>query len=82
MEQPMLATIQPGYNMEINDKINILELKMSLLQEKIDEHNRVLNEEIHLLSEGDEEVLKNVLLDLNRSMDALNNAREVLTNQG
>jgi hypothetical protein len=82
MEQPMLATILIGYNMEINDKINIIELKMSLIQEKIDEHNRVLNEEIHLLSEGDEEVLKNVLLDLNRSINALNNAKQVLTNQG
>ena len=78
----MLATILIGYNMEINDKINIIELKMSLIQEKIDEHNRVLNEEIHLLSEGDEEVLKNVLLDLNRSINALNNAKQVLTNQG
>jgi hypothetical protein len=68
--------------MEINDKINILELKMSLIQEKIDEHNRVLNEEIHLLSEGDEEVLKNVLLDLNSYINALNNAKQVLTNQG
>jgi hypothetical protein len=68
--------------MEINDKINILELKMSLIQEKIDEHNRVLDEEIHLLSEGDEEVLKNVLLDLNSFINALNNAKQVLTNQG
>jgi hypothetical protein len=68
--------------MEINDKINILELKMSLIQEKIDEHNRVLDEEIHLLSEGDEEVLKNVLLDLNSYINALNNAKQVLTNQG
>jgi len=82
MEQPMLATILIGYNMEINDKINIIELKMSLIQEKIDEHNRVLNEEIHLLSEGDEEVLKNVLLDLNSYINALNNAKQVLTNQG
>jgi hypothetical protein len=78
----MLATILIGYSMEINDKINILELKMSLIQEKIDEHNRVLDEEIHLLSEGDEEVLKNVLLDLNSSINALNNAKQVLTNQG
>ena len=78
----MLATILIGYSMEINDKINILELKMSLIQEKIDEHNRVLDEEIHLLSEGDEEVLKNVLLDLNSFINALNNAKQVLTNQG
>ena len=78
----MLATILIGYSMEINDKINILELKMSLIQEKIDEHNRVLDEEIHLLSEGDEEVLKNVLLDLNSYINALNNAKQVLTNQG
>jgi hypothetical protein len=82
MEQLMLATILIGYSMEINDKINILELKMSLIQEKIDEHNRVLDEEIHLLSEGDEEVLKNVLLDLNSYINALNNAKQVLTNQG
>lgn len=66
--------------MNINDKINILNLRILNIQEYINEHNRILDEEYHLLSEGDEEAIKNRLYDLNRSLNALNDFMQVLTN--
>lgn len=66
--------------MNINDKINILNLRILNIQEYINEHNRILDEEYHLLSEGDEEAIKNRLYDLNRSLNALNDFMRVLTN--
>ncbi len=67
--------------MNISDKINILNLRILNIQEYINEHNRILDEEYHLLSEGDEEAIKNRLLDLNRSINALNDAKKALTNK-
>jgi len=80
MEQPTEAIIRHGYNMNINDKINILESRIDLIQADIEEHNRILSEEISLLQDGDEEVIRRSLSDLYSSLEALNGHMQVLTN--
>lgn len=64
--------------MNINDKINILESRIKLIQGDIEEHNRILEEDT--LQDGDEEVIRKSLSDLYRSLDALNDYMQVLTN--
>jgi hypothetical protein len=64
--------------MNINDKIHILDLRIKLIQGDIDEHNRILEKDI--LQDGDEEVIRRSLSDLYRSLEALNNYIQVLTN--
>ena len=78
MGQPIEATIRRGYNMNINNKINVLDLRIKLIQDDINEHNRILEEDT--LQDGDEEVIRRSLSDLYRSIDALNNYIQVLTN--
>ena len=78
MGQPIEATIRRGYNMNINNKINVLDLRIKLIQDDINEHNRILEEDT--LQDGDEEVIRRSLSDLYRSLDALNNYIQVLTN--
>jgi len=80
MEMYIEATTLVGYNMNINDKINVLESRVELIQVDIEEHNRILVEEMNLLQDGDEEVIRRSLSDLYRSLDALNEYMQVLTN--
>lgn len=51
-----------------------------MIQGDIKEHDRILAEEINLLQDGDEEVIRRSLSDLYRSLDALNEYMQVLTN--
>jgi hypothetical protein len=64
--------------MNINDKIHVLDLRIKLIQGDIDEHNRILEEDT--LQDGDEEVIRRSLSDLYRSLKALNDYIQVLTN--
>lgn len=64
--------------MNINDKINVLNLRIKLIQDDINEHSRILEEDT--LQDGDEEVIRRSLSDLYRSLDALNDYMQVLTN--
>ena len=64
--------------MNINDKINVLDLRIKLIQDDINEHSRILEEDT--LQDGDEEVIRRSLSDLYRSLDALNDYMQVLTN--
>jgi hypothetical protein len=64
--------------MNINDKINILNLKINLIEKDITEHSRILEEDI--LQEGDEPVIQNSLSDLHMSLNALNEYMQLLTN--
>jgi hypothetical protein len=64
--------------MNINDKINMLDLRIKLIQDDIDEHSRILEEDT--LQDGDEEVIRRSLSNLYRSLDALNDYMQVLTN--
>ena len=56
----------------------VLDLRIKLIQDDINEHNRILEEDT--LQDGDEEVIRRSLSDLYRSLDALNNYIQVLTN--
>jgi hypothetical protein len=64
--------------MNINDKINMLDLRIKLIQDDINEHSRILEEDT--LQDGDEEVIRRSLSNLYRSLDALNDYMQVLTN--
>ena len=64
--------------MNINDKINVLDLRIKLIQDDINEHIRILEEDT--LQDGDEEVIRRSLSDLYRSLNALNDYMQVLTN--
>jgi hypothetical protein len=64
--------------MNINDKIDIVNLRIKLIEDDIYEHNRILKEDI--LQDGDEEVINSSLLDLHLGLDALKEYIEVLIN--
>lgn len=78
MEQLIEVTTRIGYNMNIDDKIDIIKSRIRLIENDIYEHNRILEEDI--LQDGDEEVIRNSLFNLNASVEALNEHIQVLTN--
>ncbi len=79
MEQHIEVTIRHGCNMNIDDKIDILRLKILSIESDIAEHIRILEEDT--LQEGDEQVINKSLSDLQQSLNALNEHMNVLTNQ-
>lgn len=64
-------------NITTNDKIRMLESRIKLVQEDIEEHNRILEEDT--LQEGDDQVIQNSLSNLHLYLDALNEHMSVLT---
>lgn len=56
----------------------MLDLRIKLIQDDINEHSRILEEDT--LQDGDEEVIRRSLSNLYRSLDALNDYMQVLTN--
>jgi hypothetical protein len=64
--------------MNIDDKIDILRLKILSIEHDIAEHIRILEEDT--LQEGDEQVINKSLSDLQESLNALNEHLKVLTN--
>jgi hypothetical protein len=64
--------------MNINDKINILNIRINLLQYDISEHLRILEEDA--LQDGDEQVIRKSLSDLYMSLNAIEEHLQVLTN--
>jgi hypothetical protein len=77
-EQPIEVPIRTGYNMNINDKINVLNIRINLLQYDISEHLRILEEDA--LQDGDEQVIRKSLSDLYMSLNAIEEHLQVLTN--
>jgi hypothetical protein len=65
--------------MNIDDKIDILRLKILSIEYDIAEHIRILEEDT--LQEGDEQVINRSLSDLQQSLNVLNEHMKVLTNQ-
>jgi len=65
--------------MNIDDKVDILRLKILSIELNIAEHIRILEEDT--LQEGDEQVINKSLSDLQQSLNALNEHMNVLTNQ-
>jgi hypothetical protein len=64
--------------MNINDKINILNFRINLLQADISDHLRILEEDT--LQDGDEQVIRKSLSDLYMSLNAIEEHLQVLTN--
>jgi len=78
MEPPILLAIRRGCNMNTNDKIDIINYRISLLDFNIFEHIRILEED--KLQDGDEQIIRKSLSDLYRSLNALKDYMQVLTN--
>jgi hypothetical protein len=78
MEPPILLSIRRGCNMNTNDKIDIINYRISLLDFNIFEHIRILEED--KLQDGDEQIIRKSLSDLYRSLNALKDYMQVLTN--
>lgn len=74
-EQLIEVTFQYGFNMDINDKMLILNSRIDLHNINLEEHNRILNEELHLLQPGDEEVLVSAINNIENILRALNNVK-------
>lgn len=68
--------------MNINDKINILNDKILYYENNLEEHYRILREDLEILLEGDQEVILSVIEDIKLIIIALINERQALTNQG
>lgn len=68
--------------MNINDKINILDDKILYYENNLEEHYRILREDLEILLEGDREVILSVIEDIKLIIIALINERQALTNQG
>jgi hypothetical protein len=64
--------------MNTNDKIDIINYRISLLDFNIFEHIRILEED--KLQDGDEQIIRKSLSDLYRSLNALKDYMQVLTN--
>jgi hypothetical protein len=65
--------------MNINDKINVLNYRIGLVEYGISEHLRILEEDT--LQDGDEQVIRESLSDLYKALSALNEYMQTLTNQ-
>lgn len=65
--------------MNTYDKINILNQRIDLFQYSLVEHNRILDEELDLLQPGDEDTIRYMITEIQRIINALENARQVLT---
>ena len=74
-EQPIEVTIRIGYNMNINDKMLILNSRIDLHNINLEEHNRILNEELHLLQPGDKEVLTYAISNIESILRVLDNVK-------
>lgn len=68
--------------MNINDKINMLDDKILYYENNLEEHYRILREDLEILLEGDREVILSVIEDIKLIIIALINERQALTNQG
>ena len=67
--------------MNINDKISLINSRIEYNKFKLEEHRRILKEEYHLLMEGDEEVINNMIVEIQRIINALENAKILLSSE-
>jgi hypothetical protein len=61
--------------MNINDKMLILNSRIDLHNINLEEHNRILNEELHLLQPGDKEVLTYAISNIESILRVLDNVK-------
>lgn len=65
--------------MSINNKISLIDSRIQYNKFKLEEHLRILREEHSLLMAGDEEVINNMIIQIQRVIGALENAKDLLT---
>jgi hypothetical protein len=81
MELHIEVTTLRGCNcMNINDKINILDSRIEYNKINLEEHYRILREDLHLLIDGDEDVIRHMVTEIKRVINALEDAKTALTN--
>ena len=81
MELHIEVTTLRGYDdMNINDKITILDSRIEYNKSNLEEHYRILREDLHLLIDGDEDVIKRMVTEIKKVINALEDAKMVLTN--
>ena len=67
--------------MNLDDKISIINSRIDYYNNNLKEHNRILNEEIDLLSLGDEEVILSMISNIQAIIKALNDVKTRLTTE-
>jgi hypothetical protein len=67
--------------MNLNDKISVINSRIDYYNNNLKEHNRILNEEIDLLSLGDEEVILSMISNIQAIIKALNDVKTRLTTE-
>jgi hypothetical protein len=67
--------------MNLDDKISVINSRIDYYNNNLKEHNRILNEEIDLLSLGDEEVILSMISNIQAIIKALNDVKTRLTTE-
>jgi hypothetical protein len=67
--------------MNLDDKISVINSRIDYYNNNLKEHNRILDEEIDLLSLGDEEVILSMISNIQAIIKALNDVKTRLTTE-
>jgi len=67
--------------MNLDYKISVINSRIDYYNNNLKEHNRILNEEIDLLSLGDEEVILSMISNIQAIIKALNDVKTTLTTE-
>ena len=81
MEQLIEVTTRLGCSMNLDYKISVINSRIDYYNNNLKEHNRILNEEIDLLSLGDEEVILSMISNIQAIIKALNDVKTRLTTE-
>lgn len=65
--------------MNIDDKIRILNSRIDYYNNNLQEHNRILHEELHLLQSGDEEVIRYSINNIESVLEVLEDIKITLS---
>jgi uncharacterized protein (DUF342 family) len=71
MEQPIEATIRTGYNMDIQEKIDMLNSRIDMHKDNLAEHHRILLEDLPLSLDTDEAVVRSMIPKIEVNISAL-----------
>jgi hypothetical protein len=71
MEPPTEATIRTGYNMNIQEKIDMLNSRIDMHKDNLVEHHRVLLEDLPLSLDTDEGVVRSMIPKIEAIISAL-----------
>jgi hypothetical protein len=67
--------------MNLDYKISVINSRIDYYNNNLKEHNRILDEEIDLLSLGDEEVILSMISNIQAIIKALNDVKTRLTTE-